>query len=123
MVNGTFLSEDERNKIELVESRKQLDRSRKELAEAEKYLKSQSTSGRIKSFISQKPTQKIKGTSFSRPQLQSYSKEQALLNEMFSGNNNYLTGNNLPKISGVLITGQGLIKNNNQGQTRRLFLR
>lgn len=119
----SFLNQEELNTIALAKSRRNIDKQNKELENAKDYLESKTTSGKIKSFITQKPTTKIKNISWGRPQLPNYSKEQILLQEMFSGNNNYLTGQNLPKINGVLIKGGGLIKNGDRGETRGLFLR
>jgi len=52
------------------------------------------------------------------PQL---SKEQNMLHEMFGGNGNWGTGKNLPEVRGALISGKGLIKNDDYGETASMF--
>ncbi len=49
------------------------------------------------------------------------SKEQAMLNEMFDGNDNWGTGQNLPQMNGALRSGHGLINNGDEGDTGSLF--
>ncbi len=52
------------------------------------------------------------------PQL---TKEQNMLHEMFGGEPTFGTGENLPKIDGVLNSGHGLIKNDDYGETGSMF--
>ncbi|HDZ60572.1 MAG TPA: hypothetical protein ENH46_02590 [Candidatus Pacearchaeota archaeon] len=49
------------------------------------------------------------------------SKEQSMLHEMFNGNDNWGTGQNLPKMDGILRSGHGLINNEDEGDTGALF--
>ena len=54
--------------------------------------------------------------------VQTPTKEQLMLQEMFGGNDNYGTGRNLPKIEGLLVKGGGLIKSgDNTRETASLF--
>jgi hypothetical protein len=58
------------------------------------------------------------------PQIQigeNLSREQRFLNDLFGGNRTFGTGNNLPKVDGVLITGGGLINNGDYGETATMF--
>jgi len=48
-------------------------------------------------------------------------KEQMVLGELFGSGKTFDTGENLPKINGVLISGNGLINNNSQGGTAKIF--
>jgi len=73
---------------------------------------------------------KIKALSPKKERLKSFqrmqiapllSKEQNMLQEMFGGNDNWGTGKNLPKIEGILRNGNGLIKNDDFGDTAKLF--
>lgn len=53
---------------------------------------------------------------------QQISQEQYLLQSMFGGSDpTWGTGENLPKFSGVLFTGEGLIKSGDDGETGRMF--
>ena len=47
--------------------------------------------------------------------------EQNMLNEMFNGNQTFGTGQNLPEINGILRSGHGLIKNDDNMETRKMF--
>ena len=44
-----------------------------------------------------------------------------LLNEFFGGERSFGTGKDLPQINNVLTTGEGLINNDDQGETGRMF--
>jgi hypothetical protein len=46
---------------------------------------------------------------------------QRMLNEMFNGNQMWGTGTCLPKVEGTLTSGNGLIKNDDMGETGRMF--
>ena len=116
-----FLSEKEKEIIELAKSRKKLEEERKQFIESEKYLKSKTSIGKISSLINSKPTTKIRNYSYPKPQIPNATQEQKMLQEMFSGNNNWMTGQNLPKIDGVLITGNGLIKNGDRKKVTASF--
>lgn len=47
--------------------------------------------------------------------------EQAMLQEMFGGNPTWGTGEQLPKREGILVSGHGLIKNDDFGETGSMF--
>ena len=49
------------------------------------------------------------------------SQEQNMMQEMFGGNDMWGTGRNLPRMNGALTSGHGLIKNDDFGETRRMF--
>jgi hypothetical protein len=49
------------------------------------------------------------------------SKEQDMLQEMFGGSPSWGTGESLPKVNGVLISGNGLIKSDDGGETGSMF--
>lgn len=48
-------------------------------------------------------------------------KEQELINEFFGGERSFGTGKDLPKINGILRSGNGLINNDDDGETGRMF--
>jgi hypothetical protein len=48
-------------------------------------------------------------------------KEQRFLNDLFGGNGTLGQGINLPKVRGVLISGNGLINNEDYGDTGSMF--
>jgi hypothetical protein len=68
---------------------------------------------------------KIKSTSLGKPVNPGLilSKEQFMLNELFNGQRTFGTGNNLPKVTGALTTGQGLINHDDtyERRTGRMF--
>ena len=115
-----MLGQKEREKIELAESLKRQEAERKKLKESEKYLQSRTTYGRISGALN-RPSKKLTNYNYPRPITPNPTKEQMMLQEMFSGNNNWGTGQNLPKIDGVLISGGGLIKNNDRCITSSFF--
>lgn len=53
------------------------------------------------------------------------SQEQDMMNEMFGGRNSVLFGSedseSLPQMNGAIITGEGLIKNGDEGRTGYMF--
>jgi len=50
------------------------------------------------------------------------SKEQGMLQELFGGRRTFGTGQNLPKVEGVLITGNGLLNNGDrERRTGKMF--
>lgn len=50
-----------------------------------------------------------------------YTKEQMVLGELFGGGRTFGTGQNLPKLNRTITSGGGLIKNDDYGDTGRLF--
>ena len=51
-----------------------------------------------------------------------FSKEQSALQEMFGGSERlWGTGRNLPQMNGVLISGEGIIKSGDAGETASMF--
>jgi len=62
----------------------------------------------------------IKTTRFVNPG-RALTKEQMVLGELFGSGKTFDTGENLPKINGVLRTGKGLINNDNNGGTSQIF--
>lgn len=57
------------------------------------------------------PVSQIQSSVPIRQEMQLVSKEQRILQELFRGEPTWGTGNNLPKVNGILIKGGGLIKN------------
>ena len=49
------------------------------------------------------------------------SREQGILRDMFQGEPTFGTGRNLPVVTGRLITGGGIIKSGDRGETAAMF--
>ena len=114
------------SEIEFLERRKELKKIRaeqEELGLARIEEEKETTFGRIKGYLARKPTAKFRRLPiqrFQQPALQ-LTKEQNMLHEMFGGEPTFGTGENLPKIDGVLNSGHGLIKNDDDGETGSMF--
>ena len=60
----------------------------------------------------------------SQPKLQvgqNFSQEQMFMQDMFNSSRTWGTGQNLPQFNGILISGNGLINNEDNGETGGLF--
>ena len=63
-----------------------------------------------------------KRVSFAKPVFaENLSREQELMHEMFGSSRTWGTGENLPQFNGALISGNGLINNEDEGETSSMF--
>ena len=88
-------------------------------ARIEMGLQPSRTQAEINSFLARDTTKRVK-----QPKLQvgqNFSQEQMFMQDMFGSSRTWGTGQNLPQFNGILISGNGLINNEDNGETGGLF--
>jgi hypothetical protein len=126
MVNKkyNFLSSEQEEFLEKRKSKKQLQKEQTEYKKEKRleFEEEHPLRTEIKKFVSREPKRTFGLRSL--PSVQpapALSKEQDMLQEMFSGNDNWGTGQNLPEINGALRTGGGIMNSGDNGQTGSMF--